>query len=152
MVQKKGSVCIFFHGLPNCPSKMCLVMTRHILMLPMHKFFCLIIHVLGVCVCVYVSTQNLCLGIIHLFLKKTRADNKFFWKQTVQKVFVPSPIRIPFADFMPSFLGEMGPSFHSFIHSFIVQFLPYFLQRKTQMFFAYESGGFNFHSFSWMFF
>ncbi len=32
----------FFIALPNCPTKMCLVMTRHILVLPRHKFWVLI--------------------------------------------------------------------------------------------------------------
>ncbi len=95
-------------------------------MLPMHKCFWS-----GPKICVWASSI--------FFSKRQGQTRKKKRKQMVQKLFVPSPIRTPiFADFMPSFFGggEVGPSFHSFI----VQFLPYFLHRKTEMFFAYESG------------
>jgi hypothetical protein len=123
MVQKRSCLHLF-PRLPNCPSKTCWVMTRYFDAAHAQMFL--------------VRTQNLCLGIIHLFLKKTRAVQKFLYGLSNKD---------PFADFMPSFLGEVGPSFHSFIHSFIVQFLWYFLQRKTQMFLPMKVGS-NFHPFS----
>jgi hypothetical protein len=55
----------FLPWLHNCPTKMCLlVMTRHILM-RLDTILCLILHAEGM----HNKTQNLCLGIIHLFLK-----------------------------------------------------------------------------------
>ncbi len=65
---------VLFPWLPNYPTRMCPVMTRHILVLPRHKFYVLLYTPFG-----HVSympqacknrTQNLGLGIIYHFLKK----------------------------------------------------------------------------------
>jgi hypothetical protein len=66
---------VLFPWLPTHPTKMCPVMTRHILVLPRHKFLCLIIHTLWTCLLHAPSlcnrTQILGLGIIYHFLKMT---------------------------------------------------------------------------------
>ncbi len=142
MVQKNVSVCIFFPGLPDCLSKMCVVMTGYIFMLPTHNFF------FWVLLCVHVRTQNLCLGIIHLFLKKTKGrQEKIIWTRLLWKKLVPKSFctisneEDPFADFMPFFWGGSGAEF-SFIHSFIHCAISPILAPKENrnVFFAYESG------------
>ncbi len=67
-------------------------------------------------------------------------------KQTVQKFFGTVSNKDPFADFMPSFLGEVGPSFHSFIHS-LCNFFDTFSKGKPTCFLPTKVGV-NFHPFS----
>jgi hypothetical protein len=76
---KKVSVCIFFPGLPDCLSKMCVVMTRYILMLPMHNFFFGSYYVCmsGPKICVWASSI--------FFSKRLRADKKKYLNQTFVK-------------------------------------------------------------------
>jgi len=103
MVQKKGSVSIFFPGLPNYLSKMCLVMTRHILMLPRHNFFCL--------------DPKFVSGHHPSFSQKDKGRQGKTWSRPYKSFLVPSPIRTHLLISCPLFWGKWGRVFiHSFIH------------------------------------
>jgi hypothetical protein len=71
---------VLFPLLPNFPTKMCPVMTRHILVLPRHKFLCLIIHTLCTCFVhapsLYNRTQNLGLSFSQKDELGPRAEKK----------------------------------------------------------------------------
>jgi hypothetical protein len=83
---RKLNACLFFPWVPICPSKICPVVTKHILKLPIHILGPLIYIYIYIYIYICIIWSQMCLGSIHLFRKKTwmglRADNEKR-KQTV---------------------------------------------------------------------